>query len=206
MATPLMVINPRRRRRGRRKKARSSHRRRRRTVRVSASINPRRRRRRRINRRAHARRGHRRRRHSNPRVPGLGGIVPTIKTAGGIAIGVFGAEIATAAAIKYIPGIPEQLKSGTGRLATKALVAGVAAPMVLKMLKQGGLARNVAIGAWVAILGDVLNTYVAPHLGLAGYEAGISGYELPAGINDLNPDEVGAAENMYGDTMYGYGG
>jgi hypothetical protein len=210
-----MVINPRRRRR-RARKARSSHRRtkvRRRRRHLFAAANPRRR------RRSHRRRTHsRRRRHSNPRFGGLsGGLMAGAKTGIGIGIGVAVTEIGTSAAIKYIPGIPAQFQSGLGRTAAKAIIGGVVIPGALKLIFKGkggmlgGLARNVAIGAWVSVAVDLIHEYVTPALGLSEYSAGEVGIY---GRGDLsgdqgefamqNADEVGAAENMYGDTMYGY--
>jgi hypothetical protein len=206
MAGELMVINPRRRRR-RTKKARASHRRKaRRTRRHLFAANPRRRRRATHRRKSHARRRH----HSNPRL-GLGGLTAGLKTGLGIGIGVVATEVGTSAAIKFIPGIPAGLQSGLGKSVLKIAVGAFALPMVLKLVKQPGLARNVAIGAWVAVAVDALHEYVVPALGLGEYSSGEVGIY---GRGDLsgdqgefdmqNADEIGAAENMYGDTMYGY--
>lgn len=197
MAGEVMLINPRRRRR-RTRKAKSSHRRKsRRRRRHTFAMNPRRRRRRAGRRRSHARR----RRHSNPRL-GLGSLTSGLNTGLGIGIGVVATEVGTAAAVKFIPGIPAQLQSGLGLSALKLGVGAFALPFVVgNLLKQRTLARNIQIGAWVSVIVDALHTYVTPHLGLSDYT--MSDYTSTMG--DGAPEEIGAAENMYGDTMYGYG-
>jgi len=199
MTGEVMVINPRRRRR-RARKARSTHRRRPRRRRHSLALsNPRRVSRRR--RRVHARR----RRHSNPRL-GLGSLTSGLKTGLGIGIGVVATEIGVGAAVKYIPGIPASLQAGPGRAALKIAVGGFALPFVLKAVKQPGLARDVAIGAWVSVVVDLLHQYVTPALGLSEYSdhpLGVYADQEFAGADD--PEAMGATENMYGDTMYGVG-
>jgi hypothetical protein len=199
MAGELLVINPRRRRR-RARKARATHRRKtRRRHSGYALSNPRRRRRRAVSRRRHSRRRH----HRNPSLGGLGGgIAGGLKTGLGIGIGVIATEVATSAAVKYIPGIPAQLQSGLGLSALKVGVGGLALPFILKKVGQHQLARNVAIGAYVSVIVDLLHQYVTPHLGLSDYTTSMSDYTTTMGDYGA-PEEVGAAENMYGDTMYG---
>jgi hypothetical protein len=196
MAGSLMVINPRRRRR-RAKKARS-HKLARRRRRHTLSANPRRRRVSR--RRVHARR----RTHSNPRF-GMGGLTSGMKTGLGIGVGVVATEIGTGAAIKFIPGMPAMLTGGLGKSALKIGVGAIALPFILKKVGQHSLAKNVAIGAWVAVAVDLLHEYVTPALGLSEYSSDLSLYSSAGDLSDYpNESEVGSAENMYGDTMYGY--
>ena len=204
MAGELLVINPRGRKRHRRtRKVRSSRRKTHRRRRGYALSNPRshRRRRRAVSRRRSSRRRH----HRNPSFGGLGGgLTGGMKTGLGIGIGMVVTEIGVKAALKYIPNVPAQLQSGIGLSASKILVGGVLLPIVLKKVGQGNLARNVAIGAWVSVIADVLNTYVVPHLRLGDYTTSMGDYTNSMGDYGA-PEEVGAAENMYGDTMYGYG-
>ncbi len=127
-----------------------------------------------------------------------------MKTGLGIGIGMVTTELGVKAAVKYIPGIPSQLTSGPGLALLKIGVGGLVLPLVLKKVGQKDLARNVAIGAWVSVIADVLNTYVVPHLGLGDYTTSMADYTTSIGDYGA-PEEVGAAENMYGDTMYGYG-
>ena len=78
--------------------------------------------------------------------------------------------------------IPAALQSGPGKVALKVGVGVIAVPMILKALKQGGLAKTVALGAWASIVIDLYNTYLAPmlqsSLGFSDYETGsLSAYE-----------------------------
>lgn len=202
MGGEVLVINPRRRGRRRTKRARSHRRKPRRTRRHLFAANPRRGRRRSYARARSRRRG-RRRVHHNPRL-GLGSLTSGMNTGVGIGIGVAVTEIGVKAAVKFIPGIPAQLTSGLGLVALKIGVGAVALPFILKMAKQHKLATNVAIGAWVSVVADVISTYITPKLGLGEYVSSMSEYSAAVSGAGDDPDGFGAAENMYGDTMYGY--
>jgi hypothetical protein len=204
------VINPRHRRRNRRRRA-TSHRRRRRGRRrarinpgIAAALNPRynrRRRRHRINARHH-----RRRRHTNPRfgLPGLGGITSGLKTGVGIGIGVVATEVGTSALFKFWPGAPAALQTGFGRLAAKAVVGTTVLPFLVgKLLRQQGLARNIAVGAWVAISVDLINTYVTPHLGLSDYEQGTLMDYQDGQLLGLSGDEARGGSELAGSVYEG---
>lgn len=203
----VMVINPRRRRGRRRttKRARSTHRRTKRRRRV-ALANPVRRRRRRVARRAHARRG-RRRVHSNPR--GLGSFMGVnIAQAGGVAVGIIGANLATAAVLNNIPGIPDNLKTGPAKILAKAAIGIGVGLLVKKGLKQHSLGNGIMAGGVIAALLDAYAQYVQPSLPptLRDYElAGTGVYELGEGGEDFVEEGVtgfSGGENMYSDTMY----
>lgn len=194
----IAIVNPRRHRR--RKKA--SRRRRRTSHARRAAPNPRRR------RRVARRRSYRRSARRNPRFGiGRSGITAGLQTGIGIAIGVVGANIGTGLVIKYVPGIPAQLTSGIGKSGLKLVVGTIALPMLLKAVKQPGLAKKVAIGAWASVILDLYATYVAPSLGLSDYEY-VTGYQelgaenTPLGQLEMDNDGMGGGENMYADTMY----
>jgi hypothetical protein len=199
----VMVINPRRRRRRTAKRARSYKRTTRRRRRV-ALANPVRRRRRRIGRRrANARR---RRVYSNPRLGSFMGV--NIAQAGGVAVGIIGANLATAAVLNNIPGIPANLKTGPAKILAKAAIGIGVGLLVKKVLKQGSLGNGIMAGGVIAALLDAFATYVAPSLPaqLQDYElAGTGVYELGDGDEFQNEEAVtgfSGGENMYTDTMY----
>lgn len=193
----VMVINPRRRRGRRRttKRARSTHRRTKRRRRV-ALASPVRRRRRRVARRAHARRGRR-------RVMGV-----NIAQAGGVAVGIIGANLATAAVLNNIPGIPDNLKTGPAKILAKAAIGIGVGLLVKKGLKQHSLGNGIMAGGVIAALLDAYAQYVQPSLPptLRDYElAGTGVYELGEGGEDFVEEGVtgfSGGENMYSDTMY----
>jgi hypothetical protein len=191
MAGEYLLVNPRRKR-ARRKRARvsgrkRSHRRRRSAV----AYNPRRRR----YARRHVRRH--RRAHRNPRLGG-GAVMGNLTRGMTIGAGAVATNIATGFISKWLPA---NLTSGPTLLIVKAGVGLVALPMLLKMVPGGRkFASSVAVGAGVVIALDIFNAYIAPNIpGLHDYEApGLMGY----GGGDAPPEEIGAAENMYGDTIY----
>jgi len=206
MAGEAILINPRHRR-SRRRKARSHRRRRTRTLARVARRNPFINRRRRSSRRAHARRG-RRRVHRNP-LGGIGRAVGGAAMTGlGVAGGIVITNVATSFLIGKVPGIPEGLKAGPGKMALKGVVGVVALPMLLKALKQPRLAKAVAVGAWAAIVIDGYKAWIEPQLAAAGLPVGvyeeIGEYEAPGELQDYGDDAIGAGENVYADTMYGY--
>lgn len=182
----IAVINPRRRKRSTRRR-KTTHRRharaRRRRNPIMNLLGHRR-------RRSTARRHHRRtrarsRRRHNPGLRLGGGLMAGLNTGAGVALGVIGTNLATGALIHYVPGVPAALTSGLGKTALKLGVGAFLLPMALKALKQHGLARNVAIGAWAAVVLDIYNDYAAPAInkavGFAGYEAGqLTGLEYGA--------------------------
>lgn len=202
-----MLINPRRRRR--RKKMTAKQRRYfgpRRRRRAHARANPvlHRRRRRSTRRRVHARR----RRH-NPRV-GMGslrgGLMGGLKTGGGIVLGMVAANIGTSAILNNVPGVPETMKSGIGKVGAKVLIGGVLLPIGLKMVGQKNLARNVAIGAWVVALYDAWNLYVQPNLPaqLQDYsEYGYTGSQYNEGGFIGAGDDDRMEDTVFGESIYG---
>lgn len=202
----VMVINPRRRR-GRRRTTRArAHKRTTRRRRRVALANPvrRRRARRTGRRRAHARRG--RRVHRNPRLGSFMGV--NIASAGGVAVGIIGANLATAAVLNNIPGIPANLKTGPAKILAKAAIGIGVGLLVKKALKQGNLGNGIMAGGVIAALLDAYALYVVPSLPaqLQDYElGGVGAYELGDGGEDFNEEGVtgfGSAENMYSDSMY----
>jgi len=207
MTGEAILFNPRGHKR-RRKKATSRRRVKRHRGRfVRARSNPGRRRLS-SHRRALARRGRGRRRvHRNP----LGGLTRSLGGAAMTGIGVAGGVVATNLATSFIvarvPGIPAMLTSGPGKLALKGIVGVVALPMLLKAVKQPGLARNVAIGAWAAIILDAYSLWIAPQLAAAGLPVGeyeeLSDYGDGEDLAVYEDDGgIGAGENIYGDTIY----
>ena len=92
------------------------------------------------------------------------------------------------------------MTAGPMSIALKAGVGLIGLPMLLKIVPGGRkFASSVAIGAGVAVALDILTAYVLPHI------PGISDYETPGLLgygNDYAPEDIGAAENMYGDTIY----
>lgn len=200
MAGEVLLINPRRRRR--RKKAKSSHRRKRSRVRRHAvAANPRRRRRS-AHRRVHARR--RRRMHRNPRIPLLGNV-----NVGAIGAGAAG-YIGTRYGAGFLLGVlPPDWKADANtapllRIGAKAAVGLVLLPMLAKMLKQGKYAAPLAIGGGVAVVVDLFETYVAPHVGIpmADYEQGVlNNYE----VGQLNGPDMSQIENVQDVDAYGGG-
>ena len=201
----IAIVNARRRR-GKKK----SSKRRRRHHRAAAS-NPHRRRR----RSSHRRRSyHRRRASSNPGFRSAG-LMSGFNLALGVAGGAIGTNIATGAILKFVPGVPAQLQSGLGKAALKLGVGVVLVPALLKATigRRSGsfgstLARNVAAGAWAAVILELYGTYVAPSLGLGDYEF-MTGYQELGPENSplgalVEGEGMGAGENIYADTMYGY--
>jgi hypothetical protein len=171
------LVNPRHRRH-RRKRARARRRtitsRRRRRVNGLYAANPRRRR--------HVRRHHRRaahRRH-NPRFGG--GLMAKAQQGLSGVMGYAVTNIATAALVNNMPGIPATLKSGLPRTALKAVVGGIALPFILKKTPLKGFAGAVAAGAWIAVGIDLYNAYVEGN--------------LPANLKDYG-DEFGASLHDY---------
>lgn len=71
-----------------------------------------------------------------------------------------------------------------------------------KFVRQPGLANAWALGGGIAIALDLITAYVLPALKMAPAAAATttSGYEIGNGA----AEEIGAGENMYADTMYGY--
>lgn len=199
----VMVINPRRRRRGGRRR-KSTHRRaratRRRRVRAFA-INPRRRRRS-GRRRAHRR--HRRHVSRNPRLGSLFGV--NVGTAVGTGVGIIGANLATAAVLNNVPGIPDALKSGPGRIAAKAGIGIAAGLAVKKLLKQQSLGNGIMAGGVIAALLDIYALYVQPSLPatLKDYEYGGMGVYALSGVGDDEDASqyLSGGENIYGDSIY----
>lgn len=196
-----LLINPRHRRR-RRKKAKSSHRRKRARSRRRVASNPVRRRRRSLRRRAHARRS-RRRAHRNPRLPLFGNV--NVAAIGASAAGYIGTRYGTGFLLSVLP--PEwKADPNTGalvRIGAKAVVGLVLLPMAAKMLKQGKYAGPLAIGGGVAVVVDLFETYVAPHIGvpLADYEQGtLNDYEVGQ-LNGPTTDDV-TESDAYGGGAY----
>lgn len=194
----VMVINPRRRRgRKRTTRARSKRTTRRRRRRVALANPIRRRRRRGVRRRASSRR----RAHRNPRLGSFMGV--NITTAGGAALGIIGANLATAAVLNNIPGIPANFKSGPAKIAAKVIIGIGAGLLVKKVLKQGNLGNGIMAGGIIAALLDAYTLYVVPSLpaSLQDYEleGGVGVYELGDGDGgDFNDTGVtGMGENQY---------
>jgi hypothetical protein len=221
MAGAVYLVNPRKHRRKSRRRATRAraHRRTRRARRNPIFTNARRRSTRRRRRNpifTNARRHHvkRRRRHHNPRILGMslgGGLMGGLKVGGGVAMGAILTNLATGAVIHYGGAmIPAQVQSGVGKMGLKLAVGVVALPMVLKALKQPGLARNAAIGAWAVIVIDAYNEFLAPmvekSLGFSDYETGtLSSYET--GTLSAYPIggmvAPGAGANTYAGGVYG---
>lgn len=201
----VMVINPRRRRSSRRRR-KSTHRRARATRRRrrSVAVNPvRRRRRRSSRRRVHARRH--RRAHRNPRLGSFMGV--NIATAGGTALGIIGANLATAAVLNNVPGVPANFKSGPAKIAAKAVIGIGAGLLVKKVLKQHNLGNGIMAGGIIAAMLDAYAQYVEPSVPaqLKDYEltGGMGVYELGDGDSgEFNEEALTGTENMYSDTMY----
>lgn len=198
----VMVINPRRRRGRRRKK--STHRRARATRRRRAvATNPVRRRRRSGKRRV----SHRRRRHGIARNPRLGSFMGVnVGTAAGTAIGIIGANLATAAVLNNVPGIPATFKSGPAKIAAKAAVGIATGLLVKKVLKQQNLGNGIMAGGIIAALLEAYAQYVEPGLPatLKDYEltGGVGEYQLGDGDDDFNDTGVtGMGESQY-ESMY----
>lgn len=197
----VMVINPRRRRGRRRKsthrKAARATRRRRRAV----SVNPVRRRRRSGRRRAHARRVHR-----NPR--GLGSFMGVnVTTAGGTALGIIGANLATAAVLNNVPGIPASFKTGPTKIVAKAAIGIGVGLLVKKVLKQNNLGNGIMAGGIIAAALDAFAQYVQPSLPaqLQDYELtpGVGVYELGDGEDDNVTTVTGMGDdNSNYESMY----
>lgn len=128
--------------------------------------------------------------------------------AGGTALGIIGANLATAAVLNNVPGIPAQLKSGPGRIAAKAVVGIGAGFVVSKLLKQHNLGRGIMVGGVIAAFLEAWAQYAQPSLPpqLQDYElTGMGVYEL--GAADAYADQdgmsgLGVAENIYSDTIY----
>lgn len=139
--------------------------------------------------------------HRNPRLGSLMGV--NIAQAGGTALGIIGASIATSAVLNNLPGVPAALKSGPGRIAAKAVVGLGAGWVVSKLLKQHNLGRGIMVGGVIAALLDAWQQYGQPNLPtqLQDYElTGMGVYQLGQGGED--EQTIGYSENMYSDTMY----
>jgi hypothetical protein len=202
----VMVVNPRhRRRRGgrRRRRATSKRRTHRRRRRSYALANPSTRRRR---RRSGRRRSHRRHRaHRNPRLGSVLGV--NLTQAGGTALGIIGASLATSAVLNNIPGVPAALKSGPGKIAAKAVIGIGAGWVVSKLLKQHNLGRGIAVGGVIAALLEAWQQYAAPALPpqLQDYEITPMGEYQLAGPDDMVEEGItglGYGENIYSDPIY----
>ncbi len=196
----VMVINPRRRR-GRRRKSTSRKRTTTRRRRRAVTANPVRRRRRSGRRRAHARRS-RRRVHSNPRLGSFMGV--NIATAGGAALGVIGANLATAAVLNNVPGIPASFKTGPAKMAAKVAIGIGAGLLVKKVLKQNNLGNGIMAGGIIAAMLDAYAQYVQPSLPpqLQDYELeGVGVYELGDG-EEVNVESVTGFAGTDYESMY----
>jgi hypothetical protein len=201
MAGEVLLINPRRRRR--RKKARAkarTHRRRRASA--SVAINRRRpHRRRRIN----ARRRGRRRARINPRIPFLGNV--NFNAIGGGFFGYLGTRYAATWALSMLPA-QWQADPNTRpmfRIATKAVLGFVALPMLAKTFRLRGVAGPLMVGAGIAILQDIVETWLPNILPLPAGVTSLSDYEE----RELSDYEVQQLEGDDGGGAYGggaYGG
>jgi hypothetical protein len=189
MAGEYAILNPRSRRR---------HRRRRR-ARPRARRHVVRRRRRRhnpylMNARRRSRRGRRRvgrrvtRRRRNPS-HALGGFKVAgidLGAAALIAAGAIGSELATGVVASQA-FIPEQVKTGVGRMALKAGV-GIGAGMLARRFVGPRVGNLLMLGVGAGLVIDVYRTYVAPNVpGLSDYDQ-FSGY-APAGSFPLGGAE-----------------
>lgn len=198
MAGEFVMLNPRRRRRRRTTRARSHarkpvRRRRRRTVRARVHHNPTRRLRRR--RRASAHRRTRRRVHRNPRF-NMAGI--DIGSAVFVGAGLVGSDIAAGYVLKMLPG---NWQSAPARLAVKAAI-GIGTPLLLRRFIGTKNSNLLALGAFAGVVVDAYHLWVAPMIGLSGYETGMTGYEPGIGAGEGGDAGFAGGENMYSDTMY----
>jgi len=201
---PYAVVNPRPRRKHRRKKAtRSIHRakprrrkhvaRRRTHTYVGAlkRVNPRRRRYSRRPRRHYARR-------RNPafRIPFLGSV--DLMEIGMTSLGFVGVNWGTPFLVGMLPpdwsqtaGAPDANKTNMVRIGAK-LVTTLVPGALLKSLKQHRLGNAWIVGGGVAVVADLVHSFLMPTLGLSAYEIQqLSGYETGqlAGVEGLG--EVG---------------
>ena len=173
MAGEVILVNARRRR-GRRKKARS-HRRKRARARRNPFYALSRRRRRRGRRRVGARRH--RRAHRNPRLPLIGNV--NLQAVGSGFLGYMGTRYG---ATWLGSMLPAELSADPNtaplvRAGVKALVGLVALPMVAKMLRIRGVAGPLAVGAGIAIVSDLFDTYASRLLPLPAKVKSIADYE-----------------------------
>lgn len=135
-----------------------------------------------------------------------------LNTGLGVAGGIVATNLATSAAVKFLP-VPVALQSGAGKMALKIGVGAFALPMLLRAMRQGSLARNVAIGAWAAVVVDAYNLYLAPtlagSLGLSAYEVGsLNGYEMGelSGYTGGGLEVASEGAGAYTSGAYGTGG
>ena len=110
-----------------------------------------------------------RRRRGGRKGFGLGGLVPAGVPAQ--ALGLAAGFLATQYALDRVPGVPAQLKAGTGRIAGKA-IAAVVLGKVARAAGQGRLARPLLVGGMTSAALDVIGMGLqrAGMSGLAGSE------------------------------------
>lgn len=158
-------------------------------------------------RRASSRRSGRRRVRRNPRTMRMGGF-----DLGGIAqvaTGYVGARYGATWLLSVLPAAwrSDPKTQPLLRAAAKAVVGGIALPLVAGMIfkNKENLRRNLVLGAGVAVVADLFDTYAASMLPLpagatlADYETGI--------IQALPQLSMGAYESgiLQGDGAYGGG-
>jgi hypothetical protein len=127
-----------------------------------------------------------------------------VTTAAGTALGIIGANLATAAVLNNVPGIPANFKTGPAKIAAKAVIGIGAGLLVKKVLKQQSLGNGIMAGGIIAAALDAFAQYVQPSLPatLQDYEltGGVGVYELGDGEDggDFNDNAVtGMGENQY---------
>lgn len=216
MAGEVLLINPRRRRRKSRvRRARAHSPRRRRRARrnpfptaYAAMANRRRRR----GRRVHARKHSRRRAHRNPRLPFVGAInMGLVRNAVSAGIGFEGTRFGATWLMSVLPAqwSADPNTAPLVRFGVKAVVGFGILPLAAKALRQGKMASWLAVGAGVAIVADIFETYLESKLplpkgvtSLADYEQRyVSAYDV-AQLTDYTEGE-GMSGGAFGGSAYG---
>lgn len=203
MATEALLINPRRRRRSRRKKAKSTHRRKRARARrnpFALSRRPRRRRRARSTR-SHARR---RRAHRNPRLPLIGSV--NLQAIGAGFAGYLGTRYGATWAQSFVPATmtADPNTKTLVRIGIKAAIGFVALPMLARMLRVRGASSALAIGAGIAVVQDLVDSFLPNLLPMPAGVTSIADYETQT-ISAYETAQLSGSADAYGGGAYGGG-
>jgi hypothetical protein len=116
----------------------------------------------------------------------------TLITAGGF----IGSDVAAGYVTQMLPA---GWQTPVARLGVKVAI-GVGAPMLLRKFLGARTANLIAAGAVLSAAVDAYHLWVAPMIGLHGYEVGMTNYAPLSGVHE--DAQLGGGENIYGDTIY----